>query len=113
MDLDVGVRTLAPPLPSLIRSQLLGMNQGARGAVVARETLRVCFGWLQRSINAFIKRRVASDLLVQSLLLLIGSQIEPSVSVALGISKVSLFASLLLINTYYCSLTDAYFPWFL
>ena len=99
--------------PPLICSRLSGTNQGARGVVVAQETQRVCFGRLQRSINAFLKRRVASNVLVQPPLLPIGSQTEARVSISLGISKVSPFASLLLINTYCCSLTDAHFPWFL
>ena len=67
------------------------MNQGSREAVVARETQWVCFGQLQRFINAFLKRRVASDLLVQPSLLPVGSQTKARVLVALGISKVSLF----------------------
>ena len=50
MDLDVGGRTLAPSPPPLIRSRLSGMNQGAREAVVARETQQVCF-WAVTEIH--------------------------------------------------------------
>ena len=67
------------------------------------------FRRLQRSINAFLKRRVASDLLVLPSSLLIGSQTEARMLIALGISKVTPFTSSLLINVNYCLLIDAHF----
>ena len=57
----------------------------------AREIQRVCFGRLQWFINAFLKRRVASDLLVLPSLLPVSSQTEARVLVALGISKATPF----------------------
>ena len=48
-------------------------------------------GQFQRSINAFLKRHVASDLPFRSSSLLVGSQTKVCVSVALGIRKVFFF----------------------
>ena len=84
MGLDITGPYISPPL---IRARLSGTNQGARKATITRETQWVYFGQFQRYINAFLKRRVASDLLVQPSLLLVGSQTESCVLVALGISK--------------------------
>ena len=50
--------------PPLIRAQLSRMNQGVRKAAITQETQWVYFGRFQRSINAFLKRRVASELLI-------------------------------------------------
>ena len=49
------------------------------------------FGQFQRSINVFLKRRIASDLPFQPSSLLVSSRIKVRVLVALGIYKVFRF----------------------
>ena len=88
MDLDVRCRTIA--LPRFVH--------GSRGRIKELErqqfTLEIQqmrFGWLQWSINVFLKRCVVSDLLVLPSLLPVGSQTEAHMLVALGISKATPF----------------------